>query len=178
MGLQPCARCFRHLRDDETACPFCGTAFEREPRRASRAGRFARAALFASASLAACDQGKAGDRTRANEPVRAPRVHGTVVDQGGAPVVGAMVEIRQAQRNYQATTNHAGRYALDELEPGDYSMTVSFSESTSGGGRAGADSRQLTVAAGQDQKIDLRLQIMDQAPAMPYGAPPRRNRRV
>jgi hypothetical protein len=178
MGLQPCTRCFRHVLDAETACPFCGAAVERLPQRASRAGRFARAALFASASLAACDQGKAGDPTHAKEPARSPRIHGMVVDQSGTPVVGAMVRIVQGPRDYQATTNHAGRYALDELEPGEYSLNVSFSAPTPSGGRSGFDTKQVTVVAGQDQKLDLTLQIMDQSPAMPYGAPPRRSRLV
>jgi len=178
MGLQPCTRCFRHVLDSETACPFCGAALERQPRRASRAGRFARAALFASASLAACDQGNAGDQTHAKDPLRAPRIHGTVVDQSGAPVVGAMVQIAQGSRNYQATTNHAGRYALDELEPGDYTLNVSYAGPSPDGERRGFDTKQITVVAGADQKMDLTLQIMDQPAAMPYGAPPRRARRV
>jgi len=58
MSLVPCASCRRHLRDAETACPFCSA-----PRTASR---LAVLAIFSSAvALAACYGGP---------PTQSPRV--------------------------------------------------------------------------------------------------------
>lgn len=50
--LAPCPACQRHVRIDETACPFCAAALAPgEPRVLGR-GRLARAAVFAGAALA------------------------------------------------------------------------------------------------------------------------------
>lgn len=58
--MVPCSDCSRHVRPDETHCPFCGEAVAFVPIRAPRAWRnLGRAALlgFAAASLGACGGG-------------------------------------------------------------------------------------------------------------------------
>jgi len=60
MHLRPCPSCARHVRADETACPFCEAALDLDvsPRpsaspRLGRAARIAFGAAVATASLAA-----------------------------------------------------------------------------------------------------------------------------
>jgi hypothetical protein len=50
--LEPCPACRRHVRVDESACPFCGGALEASAPRSLAAGRLTRAAVFAGAALA------------------------------------------------------------------------------------------------------------------------------
>jgi hypothetical protein len=46
--LRPCGACSRHVRADETRCPFCEAALEAAPPApAATAGRLGRAALMA-----------------------------------------------------------------------------------------------------------------------------------
>src|SRR5688572_21457303 len=59
--LHPCPHCRRHVRRDETTCPFCAQALAAPaPSPGLPAGRLTRAAVFAGATLAAtaCGSGK------------------------------------------------------------------------------------------------------------------------
>lgn len=52
--MTPCSSCARHVRDTETACPFCGAELAASPpRTVAIVGRVTRAAIF-SAALIAC----------------------------------------------------------------------------------------------------------------------------
>ena len=52
--MTPCSACARHVKHDETACPFCGAPFIAPAARNVRVvGRVTRAAIF-SAALVAC----------------------------------------------------------------------------------------------------------------------------
>lgn len=53
--LEPCPECHRHVKVDETACPFCASAlaFPPRPPRAVPRGPIGRAALFAFGVIAA-----------------------------------------------------------------------------------------------------------------------------
>ncbi|MBV8755847.1 MAG: hypothetical protein JO257_01150 [Deltaproteobacteria bacterium] len=54
--MTPCLACARHVKHDETACPFCGAPFAAPPPRNHRiVGRVTRAAIF-SAALVACSK--------------------------------------------------------------------------------------------------------------------------
>src|SRR5438067_70141 len=52
---------------------------------------------------------------------------GKVSDPGGLAIVGANVLVTNVETNapYQVTTNEAGMYALPNLPPGTYRITVS-----------------------------------------------------
>ncbi len=54
--LAPCPACRRHVRVDESACPFCASALPAVPPRVLTPGRLTRAAVFAGAiaGTAAC----------------------------------------------------------------------------------------------------------------------------
>jgi hypothetical protein len=58
--LEPCPSCRRHVRIDETACPFCATALTAGEPRTLKRGRFSRAAVFAGAALVSTAAGCGG----------------------------------------------------------------------------------------------------------------------
>jgi hypothetical protein len=64
--LEPCPHCHRHVRVNETACPFCArpVAFASAPRVTPRA-RVGRAAMFAF-GVAASSQAGCGDNLRSH----------------------------------------------------------------------------------------------------------------
>jgi hypothetical protein len=72
-SLVPCPECSRHVRRNETACPFCGAAvieaMARAPERAMPTTRLGRSALFvfaaASVGVAGCGGDTGTDRTGA-----------------------------------------------------------------------------------------------------------------
>jgi hypothetical protein len=145
-----------------------------------RAGRFARAAVFAGAALGGCDQGKvaepAPERTPVKQPRTASRVHGTVVDQSGAPLVETTVGLATAQHNLTTRTDKLGRYVFESVEPGEYSISFNYYAPGDAGEKRGHDTRQVSVSAGFDQRVDARLEVSEMPVAMPYGAPPARRR--
>src|SRR6185312_9178601 len=53
-------------------------------------------------------------------------ISGEVADPSGAAVVAAKVVARSVERNvsYEAVTNSAGRYVIQFLPPGTYTITV------------------------------------------------------
>jgi len=66
-ALNPCPSCNRHVRADETACPFCAAALPSRaslPERVLPRGRLSRAALIAAgatlAGLSACSSSTSG----------------------------------------------------------------------------------------------------------------------
>jgi len=105
-------------------------------------------------------------------------MHGTVVDQAGAPLVGASIALSLEARMYNATTDERGHYAFDEVAPGTYTVSFNFSRPSPMGVQQGSEAKQVVVSAGSDQRVDAKLQVTDTPMAMPYGAPPARRRVV
>jgi hypothetical protein len=58
--LEPCPACRRHVRTDETACPFCEAALGGAASRRLSTTRVARAVVFAGAALATAAAGCGG----------------------------------------------------------------------------------------------------------------------
>jgi hypothetical protein len=95
-------------------------------------------------------------------------------------VVGANITLATPTKSLTAKTDERGRYKLEAIEPSDYTLHVGFSAPTDRGGteRHGYTSKQVTVTAGSDQRIDAKLEINEVHMAAPYGAPPARRRVV
>lgn len=89
--LRPCPACDRHVKSDESSCPFCAAALEPAPARRLPRGRLTRAAVFASAlaGTAACgtSQQSAGDPND-NPPPPAVADAGTDEMGGGGDQAG------------------------------------------------------------------------------------------
>ncbi len=71
--LRPCGECHRHVRIDETTCPFCSASLASATARPLPNGRLTRAAVFAGAALvgaagAACG----GSQPKAETPPPPP----------------------------------------------------------------------------------------------------------
>ncbi|MBO0911260.1 MAG: carboxypeptidase regulatory-like domain-containing protein, partial [Acidobacteria bacterium] len=58
------------------------------------------------------------------------QLNGSVLDPGGRVVVGAQVTVRESDTNltFRATTNSSGFFAVLDLPPGKYDLTVSAPE--------------------------------------------------
>ena len=141
------------------------------------AGRFARAVMFAGATLAGCDQG-GGKPTEPSvaKPVGPPGVHGWVTDNHGTPLVGVQL-MMQGPAQYNAMSDHHGRYRFEDITAGDYKLTINYNGRSPDGEYANGNAEQ-TVHVRADEKVDVTLAVTYQQPAMPYGAPPRRHRLV
>jgi hypothetical protein len=186
MVLHPCVACGRHVEIEEARCPFCGAACTRFEPRPVRAGRLARAVVFAGATLAACDQGKGAtdravdkptDPQVAKQPVAEPRVHGTITDDAGGPLVGAQVSLN-GPAVYTAVSDHKGRYAFDDIATGQYKLIVGYMGMRGGEWAIGNAEHEVHVASGAEVRQDVSVHVQREAPAMPYGAPPARRRVV
>ena len=81
--------------------------------------------LVASVALVSTT-GRATQTSGATKPDRSASVGGTVTDQRGDVVAGARVQAMSlaSGRVVSATTDKSGRYELDELQPGDYRLSV------------------------------------------------------
>jgi hypothetical protein len=81
------------------------------------------------------------------------RLHGTVTDQTGGVVPGAVVTVAIGSGNTQtASTNEKGQYSFDRLPPGPYTVTVKvdgFQEFTS----------QVELKADSAKSVDARLRV-------------------
>jgi hypothetical protein len=113
---------------------------------------FAVVCLCAAILAAVPHQGKAQTGTTA-------RVTGTVTDQSGAVLPGATVTIREADTNATRTltTLDNGDYALTQLTPGKYNLTVD---------KQGFESYQQTgivLVIGQVAEINVQMQVGSQA---------------
>ncbi|HLQ52440.1 MAG TPA: carboxypeptidase regulatory-like domain-containing protein, partial [Terriglobales bacterium] len=80
-------------------------------------------------------------------------VRGEITDPLGAVIPGATISARNATgQTVTVKTNRSGAYELRGLAPGKYTVAVNakgFAEAT----------KDLEIAAGKDQKLDVRLQI-------------------
>lgn len=100
-------------------------------------------ALFAAALVL-------GPTSIAAQPASA--VSGVVSDPTGAVIVGAKVELAGGAVSRSAATDRDGRYRVDGLAPGAYTLRV-----TAPGFQAAQ--RRVTVAASGDSVADVRLEV-------------------
>src|SRR6516225_1570754 len=80
---------------------------------------------------------------------------GTVLDESGGAVKGASVTLHQPETNrfYQTTSNDSGYYAIPNIPPGSYELTVSFK------GFATSIRKGVELTVGQTATIDVTLKI-------------------
>jgi hypothetical protein len=96
-------------------------------------------------------------RDARGQAIAVAQLNGTITDPSGATVAGAKVTLRNTGTNATSTTttNSSGFYAVANLVPGDYELTVS---------RAGfADYTQsFVLTVGQFANINVKLQLASQ----------------
>ena len=80
---------------------------------------------------------------------------GTVLDESGGAVRGASITLHQPEtnRSYQTTSNDSGYYAIPNIPPGIYELTVSFK------GFATSIRKDLELTVGQSATIDVTLKV-------------------
>jgi len=85
----------------------------------------------------------------------AARLTGTVLDESGGAVKGASVTLHQPEtnRSYQTTSNDSGYYAVPNIPPATYELTVSFK------GFATSIRKGVELTVGQSATIDVTLKI-------------------
>src|SRR5579864_6853774 len=85
----------------------------------------------------------------------AARLTGTVLDESGGAVKGAAVTLREPEtnRSYQTTSNDSGYYAIPNVPPGTYELTVSFK------GFATSIRKGVELTVGQSATIDVTLKV-------------------
>ena len=92
-------------------------------------------------------------------------VRGTVLDQNGGPVAGAVVTARAegsqsaSSSGVTAKTDPQGRFEFRQLAPGTYDLHASRS------GFGDGQVQGLKVAAGKSKKVQLRLEAQAKQPA-------------
>lgn len=162
--MTPCSACARHVKHDETTCPFCGAPFIAPAARNVRVvGRVTRAAIF-SAALVACGKHE--------EPKPQPQPKGSAehLDQDFNQLLGS------------ADTQVAPRDAAVAIAP-DAAVDAGLSDEER--------TRQLQQVQQQKQHADeerrrrereqqqlQQQQVQQHYNAKPYGAPPARRRVV
>ena len=119
------------------------------------------AALALVASVFGADTGSAQD---------AGTLTGVIKDAAGAPVEGAFVQMKNADRrlNFMVITHAAGKYTNDRLPAGKYVVQAI------GGEQQSVPSAPIDVAAGKSASVDLSLTVARApalAPAWPGRAP-------
>lgn len=77
-------------------------------------------------------------------------IAGRVADNGGGILQGARVELQP--KGIAAVSNNQGEFTINDLAPGDYTLTVSYVGLSN-------FSTGVTVAAGQTARVDARLQV-------------------
>lgn len=99
-------------------------------------------------------------------------ISGSVTDQSGGAVPGAMVTITDTERGTtrQLITDAAGVYAAPNLIPGTYSVRVEFQ------GFRAIDRKDIVLSVSQELRIDLTLQPGEQTQTVTVtGEPPQVN---
>jgi len=86
------------------------------------------------------------------------QLNGTVTDQSGGAVAGAMITLRNTTTNlsYSATSNDRGFYAIANLPPGNYELNASFT------GFANFKQTGIVLEVGQVATINIGLQVAAQ----------------
>ena len=99
-------------------------------------------------------------------------INGTVTDQSGGAVPGAVVTVTDAERGTarQLTTDTAGAYAAPNLIPGTYNIHVEFQ------GFRAFERAGVVLSVSQELRIDLTLQPGEQTQTVTVtGEPPQVN---
>jgi len=109
------------------------------------------ALLFAAISLAAISQ--ASTKPPASQDLDNVTLTGRVLDQNGAVIAGAAIEVVLATTGATRTavTDDAGSYRIIQLEPGVYNLRASFP------GFAPQEKTQLIFIAGKNVQLELTL---------------------
>jgi hypothetical protein len=173
--MTPCSACARHVKHDETACPFCGAPFiAPAPRNARVVGRVTRAAIF-SAALVAC--GKHEDPKPTPKPGSAEHL-----DQDFNQLLGS-AEVQQAPAD--AAVALASDAAVDaglsdeertrQLQHAQDQQRQQQQQQQQQQQRQHADDERRRRELEQER---LREQQDMMHNAKPYGAPPARRRVV
>lgn len=86
------------------------------------------------------------------------RIYGAITDQSGGAVAGATVTVIDVDRGISRTltADDTGQYSASSLLPGNYTVRAEFK------GFKAAEHSGLTVAVGQDVRVDLSLQPGEQ----------------
>ena len=92
---------------------------------------------------------------------------GVITDAAGAPVAGAFVQMRNAERrlNFMVITQEQGKYAIDRLPAGKYVVQAI------GGEHQSTSSSPVEVAVGRF-RVRLTLQLPDPPPSCCQEKPP------
>src|SRR5262245_64488771 len=88
---------------------------------------------------------------------------GVITDAAGAPVAGAFVQMKNAERrlNFMVITQEQGKYTNARLPVGKYVVQAI------GGERQSAPSSAIEVAVGKSSSVDLALTVERAAPLPP-----------
>jgi len=98
----------------------------------------------------------------AGEPAGEGSLHGTVIVRAGAPIVQASIVVEGSGGGQAATTNERGQYAINQLTPGTYKVTITapgFSPYEI----------EVTLPSGSSKEVDAVLFALPQ-PAEPMPA--------
>ena len=82
--LRPCPECRRHVRIDESACPFCAAALAAVAPPTLPVGRLTRAAVFTAGAALAVGAGCGSKQPSAQDPI--DNTVTTSVDAGAEPI--------------------------------------------------------------------------------------------
>lgn len=104
----------------------------------------------------------------ANGQVAGGAITGTVSGESGAPMPGVHITVRQVgvDLTRATTTNTAGVFAVPDLTPGSFEMTVSASGFTT------QIWSSITVTAGVERVLNINLHAGSAEPAVRVTAPP------
>ncbi|HEX6184463.1 MAG TPA: carboxypeptidase regulatory-like domain-containing protein [Pyrinomonadaceae bacterium] len=92
---------------------------------------------------------------RAQTQITTGTVQGTVLDEQGATIPGAAVEVKNVETNLTRTltTDEAGRFVFLQLPPGRYTLSVSKQ------GFATIKQEEFALTVGQAANLDLRMKV-------------------
>jgi outer membrane receptor protein involved in Fe transport len=90
--------------------------------------------------------------------VSAAQLNGTITDQSGGAISGAVITLRNPATDvsYNATSNPSGYYAIANLQPGTYELKTSFS------GFANYTQTGIVLTVGQVATVNIAMQLASQ----------------
>lgn len=103
--------------------------------------------------------------------INAQVLRGTVNDEGGLPLPGAAIVIKE-QPDIGAATDFDGNFKLENFKPGDITLVISF---------IGYEDKEIpvTIAAGQNKSLDIKMtessNQLDEVVLVGYGVQRRRD---
>lgn len=98
-----------------------------------------------------------GFTLRAQAQTQRGSIGGTVTDATGAGLQGVLINIQNPALT--ASTNEQGRFYINDLAPGSYTVTISYFGLET-------QTKTVTVVAGQTATADSRLEIPSQKQAV------------